>query len=56
MKHRDDEIVSGTYININKFNRGIGTGACGPVTLEKYKYYPNKEYTLKFIIELGKEK
>ena len=55
MKHRDDEINSGTYINICKFNRGIGTGACGPVTLDKYKYYPNKEYKLKFVIELGKK-
>ena len=51
MKHRDDEIIDGTYVNICKFNRGIGTGACGPVTLEKYKYYPNKDYVLKFVIE-----
>lgn len=53
MKHRDDEVPTGTYINICKFNRGIGTGACGPITLEKYRYYP-KKYELKFIIELGK--
>jgi beta-galactosidase len=54
MKHRNDEINSDTFINICKFNRGIGTGACGPVTLEEYKYYPNKEYKLKFVIEVGK--
>ena len=54
MKHRDDEFISGTYINICKFNRGIGTGACGPITLDKYKYDGNKEYKLKFLIELGK--
>ena len=54
MKHRDDEFNSGTYINICKFNRGIGTGACGPVTLNKYKYDGNKEYKLKFIIEVEK--
>ena len=54
MKHRDDEFVSGTYINICKFNRGIGTGACGPITLDKYRYNGNKEYKLKFLIELGK--
>ncbi len=54
MRHRDDEINTGTYIDICKFNRGIGTGACGPVTLKKYQYDGNKEYKLKFVIELGK--
>ena len=54
MKHRDEENNTGTFVNICKFNRGIGTGACGPVTLDKYKYSGNKDYTLKFMIELGK--
>ena len=53
MKHIDDEVVTGTYINICKFNRGIGTGACGPITLEKYRYYP-QNYRLRFIIEFRK--
>ena len=53
MKHRDDEKITGTYVNICKFNRGIGTGACGPVTLEKYRYYP-KDYRLKFKMEFKK--
>ena len=54
MKHNDDEVVSSTYINICKFNKGIGTGACGPQTYKEYRYYPDKEYKLKFVIEVGK--
>ena len=54
MKHNDDEVISSTYINICKFNKGIGTGACGPQTYKEYRYYPDKEYKLKFVIEVGK--
>ena len=54
MKHRDDEVNTGTYITISKFNRGIGTGACGPITLKEYCYDGNKEYVLRFKIKMEK--
>ena len=50
MKHREDEIRTGTYVAISAFQMGIGTGSCGPATLPKYCYSAAEEYTLKFII------
>lgn len=50
MKHREDEIQSGTYVTISAFQMGIGTGSCGPATLPKYCYDARDEYTLQFII------
>lgn len=50
MKHREDEKVSGTYVTISAFQMGIGTGSCGPATLEQYKYPVDRDYELKFII------
>ena len=50
MTHREDEEVSGTYVAINAFQMGVGTGSCGPATLPKYKFPVNREYTLRFII------
>lgn len=50
MKHREDEVQTGTYVTISAFQMGIGTGSCGPATLPKYCYDANKEYTLQFII------
>lgn len=53
MKHRSDEKVTGTYVTINAFQMGIGTGSCGPVTAEEYKYPVNRDYELKFLIHWG---
>ena len=50
MGHREDENVSGTYIAINAFQMGIGTGSSGPATLPNYKFPANTEYTLRFMI------
>ena len=50
MKHRPDEKVTGTYISIQAFQQGIGTGSCGPATLPKFKYDGGRDYTLKFLI------
>lgn len=51
MKHREDETRSGTYVTINAFQQGIGTGACGPGTAQEHKYPSNKCYELKFLIK-----
>ena len=50
MKHRSDEIRTGSYVTISKFQMGIGTGSCGPSTLPTHSYLANKQYKLKFLI------
>lgn len=50
MKHREDEVRTGTYVAISAFQMGIGTGSCGPATLEKYCYSARDTHVLKFII------
>ena len=52
MKHRNDEIRTGTYVTIQAFQRGIGTGSCGPVTADEYRYKADKDYVLKFLIKV----
>ncbi len=50
MRHREDEVPSGTYVTVSAFQMGIGTGSCGPATLPQYCYPAKDEYTLQFII------
>ena len=50
MKHRSDEVRTGTYVTLSAFQMGIGTGSCGPSTLKQYRYHCRRKYTLKFII------
>lgn len=50
MLHRHDEVRSGTYVTISKFQMGIGTGSCGPSTLKEHSFYADREYKLQFII------
>ena len=50
MKHRKDEKKTGTYVTINSFQQGIGTGSCGPYTLDEHCYDASKDHVLRFII------
>ena len=50
MKHREDEKVSGTYVTIEAFQMGIGTGSCGPATTEEFCYDIKQDYEVKFLI------
>jgi len=50
MKHREDEVRSGTFVAISAFQMGIGTGSCGPATLPQYCFDSHDDYTLRFII------
>ena len=50
MKHREDEKKTGTYVTINRFQQGIGTGSCGPYTLDEHCYNASKDHILRFII------
>ena len=50
MKHREDEKRTGTFVTIQAFQQGIGTGACGPTVAPQYQYDAQKDYELQFII------
>ncbi len=53
MGHREDEKRSGSYITVSAFQRGIGSGSCGPLQpLPQYcfRYEEGTEYTFSFII------
>jgi beta-galactosidase/beta-glucuronidase len=50
MKHREDEHKTGTYVTINRFQQGIGTGSCGPYTLDEHCYDASEDHILRFII------
>ncbi len=54
MKHRKDEVRTGTYVTIQAFQMGIGTGACGPVTAPPYLYPADRDYTFRFLIKTEK--
>ena len=50
MRHREDEVTTGTYVTLSAFQQGIGTGICGPETAPEYCYPARGEYELRFII------
>ena len=52
MKHRKDEVTTGTYVAISAFQKGIGTGICGPKTAPEYCYPMKQDYELKFMIRI----
>ncbi len=51
MSHRKDEKRTGTYVTIQAFQQGIGTGACGPAIMPEFQYPARKDYVLKFLIQ-----
>ena len=50
MKHREDEVRTGTYVTISAFQMGIGTGICGPATAPEYCYSAEQDHEMRFII------
>lgn len=52
MRHREDEKSSGTYVTISAFQMGIGTGSCGPSTSPLYCYPAEREYVLRFLVNV----
>jgi len=52
MRHREDEKKTGTYVTLSAFQMGIGTGSCGPATAPQYCYPAEREYTLRFLINV----
>ena len=56
MRHRKDEVRTGTYVTIQAFQQGIGTGACGPGIMPGFRYSARRDYTLRFLIRVEAEK
>ncbi|MCR5294648.1 MAG: hypothetical protein K6E30_05670 [Lachnospiraceae bacterium] len=52
MKHRGDEDATGVYVTVNAFQRGIGTGSCGPSAAERFTYQADRDYTLTYLIRV----
>jgi hypothetical protein len=52
MHHRSDEARTGTYVTIQAFQQGIGTGACGPAIMPEFQFSAKEDYELKFIIKV----
>ena len=52
MRHRADEERTGTYVTIQAFQQGIGTGACGPGIMPECQFPAKKDYELKFILRV----
>lgn len=50
MKHREDEVTTGTYVTIQAFQMGIGTGSCGPSTRKQYRFDRRKDYRFTYLI------
>ena len=50
MRHREDEIRTGTYVAISAFQMGIGTGSCGPATRPEHCFDVRETYTLRCVI------
>lgn len=53
MKHIKDEVRTGTYVTIQAFQQGIGTGACGPAIMPEFLYSAKEDYELKFLIQIS---
>ena len=52
MRHREDEIQTGTYVTLSCFQQGIGTGICGPSAAPEYRYSVKNDYVLSFVISI----
>ena len=55
MRHREDEVRTGTYVTIQAFQQGIGTGSCGPGVAPEFQFPADQDYTLRFLICLDHE-
>ena len=52
MKHREDEKRTGTYVTVQAFQQGIGTGACGPAIAPEFTYPAGVDYEVKFLVQI----
>ena len=54
MKHREDEKRTGTYVTLQAFQQGIGTGACGPAVMPEFQFSARRDYEFRFLIRVEK--
>ena len=52
MTHREEENRTGTYVTIQAFQQGIGTGSCGPETAPEYTFSSDETYEFSFLISV----
>ena len=52
MRHRSDEIRTGTYITIQGFQQGIGTGSCGPGVAPEFLFPVKQDYEYRFLVSV----
>lgn len=53
--HREDVVDENTtFVTLDGYTKGTGTGSCGPVTLPQYSFDAAKELTFNFVIVPGK--
>ena len=50
MRHREDEVRSGTYVTVQAFQMGIGSGSCGPATRPEYRFDCRQDYELRYLV------
>lgn len=50
MRHREDEVRTGTYLTVQAFQMGIGTGSCGPATRAEYRFDCRGEHELRYLV------
>lgn len=53
MSHRGDEVRTGTFVTVQAFQQGIGTGACGPAIAPEFLYDARRDYRLRFLIRVA---
>lgn len=53
MSHRRDEVRTGTFVTVQAFQQGIGTGACGPAIAPEFLYDARRDYRLRFLIRVA---
>lgn len=53
MSHRGDEVRIGTFVTVQAFQQGIGTGACGPAIAPEFLYDARRDYRLRFLIRVA---
>ena len=52
MKHLNEEKRSGTYVTLQAFQQGIGTGACGPAIMKEFRYSAKQDYEFSYLIKI----
>lgn len=44
---------TGTFVTVQAFQQGIGTGACGPAIAPEFLYDARRDYRLQFLIRVA---